>query len=96
MQSGRIEGRTAMSIAAHLEIPGEPTVVERVVIKNLSTYGACLVGKRTCRVDDFVVIRDLLGTFRIDARVIYCSVSLLDGQCAIGVQFREAAPDYLR
>jgi hypothetical protein len=91
MQSGRLETRTAMSVAARLEIPGKPTIVEPVVIKNMSTHGACVVAKRSCRVDDSVVIGDLLGTFRIDARVIYCSESLLDGQYAIGLRFGEAA-----
>jgi hypothetical protein len=95
MQSGRLEGRMAMSIAARLEIPGEPAVAERVVIKNISTHGACVVAKRSCRVDDSVVISDLLGTFRIDARVVYCSESLLDGQCAIGLRFSEAGPLYV-
>jgi hypothetical protein len=95
MQSGRLEGRMAMSIAARLEIPGEPAVVERVVIKNISTHGACVVAKRSCRVDDSVVISDLLGTFRIDARVVYCSASLLDGQCAIGLRFNEGGPLYV-
>jgi|HubBroStandDraft_6_1064221.scaffolds.fasta_scaffold120478_2 hypothetical protein len=95
MQSGRIEGRIAMSVAARLEIPGEPAVVEPVVIKNISTHGARVVAKRSCRVDDSVVISDLLGTFRIDARVIYCTESLLDGQCAIGLRFSEAGPVYV-
>ncbi|MGP8035071.1 MAG: PilZ domain-containing protein [Steroidobacteraceae bacterium] len=95
MQSGRLEGRMAMCIAARLEIPGEPAVVERVVIKNISTHGACVVAKRSCRVDEPVVISDLLGTFRIDARVIYCSESLLDGECAIGLRFSEAGPAYV-
>ena len=95
MQSGRLEGRTAMSIAARLERPGEPAVVERVVIKNISTHGACVVAKRSCRVDDCVVISDLLGTFRIDARVIYCSESLSAGECAIGLRFSEAGPVYV-
>ncbi|MGO9802463.1 MAG: PilZ domain-containing protein [Steroidobacteraceae bacterium] len=94
MQSGRLEGRMAMCIAARLEIPGEPAV-ERVVIKNISTHGACVVAKRSCRVDEPVVISDLLGTFRIDARVIYCSESLLDGECAIGLRFSETGPAYV-
>lgn len=91
MQSGRLERRMAMSVAARLELRGEPTVVEPVIIKNISTHGACIVAKRPCRVDDSIVISDLLGTFRLAARVIYCSESLLDGQCAIGLQFNEAA-----
>lgn len=94
MNSGRLEGRTAVRIAARLEIPGEPPVVGRVVIKNISGRGACVVAKRSYRVDDSVVISDLLGTFRVDARVIYCSESLLDGECAIGLRFNEAGPVY--
>lgn len=80
-----------MSVGARLELPGEPAVVEPVIIENISVRGARIVAKRACRVNDSVVISDLLGTFRIEARVIYCSESLLDGQCAIGLQFREGA-----
>jgi PilZ domain len=80
----------AMSVAARLEIPGEVAAVEPVVIENISTHGARVVAKRPCHVRDSVVIIDPLGRFRLDARVIYCE-SLVDGQCAIGLQFRDAA-----
>jgi PilZ domain len=90
MQSGRLERRMAMNVAARLEIPRELAVVEPVVIENISTHGARIVAKRSCLVDDSVVIADLLGAFRLDARVIYCE-KLVNGQCAIGLQFREAA-----
>ena len=83
-----------LCMAGRLEIPGEPAVAERVMIRNVSTHGACVVAKRSCRVDDSVVIHDLLGTFRIEARVIYCSESLLDGECTIGLRFSEAYPVY--
>jgi hypothetical protein len=80
----------AMSVAARLEIPGEMAVVEPVVIENISTHGARIVTNRSCLVNDFVVISDQLGGFRLDARVIYCE-DLVDGQRAIGLRFREAA-----
>jgi hypothetical protein len=80
----------AMSVAARLAIPGEPAVVEPVVIENISTHGARIVAKRSCLVHDSVVIIDPFAALRIDARVIYCE-SLVDGRCAIGLQFREAA-----
>lgn len=79
-----------MSVAARLEIPGEVPVIEPVVIENISTHGARVVAKRACLVHDSVVIIDPLGGFRLDARVIYCE-NRVDGQCAIGLQFREAA-----
>jgi PilZ domain len=91
MQYGRLERRMVMSLAARLEIPGEPPVVEPVVIENISRQGARIVAKRSCLVQDSVIITDLLGAFRLDARVIYCE-SLVDGQCAIGLRFREAVP----
>lgn len=94
MQSGRLEARMPLCMAARLEIPGEQAVAERVMIRNISTHGACVVAKRPRSVDDSVVISDLLGTFRIEARVIYCSESLLDGECAIGLRFSQAAPAY--
>jgi hypothetical protein len=80
----------AMSVAARLEIRGEVAVLEPVVIENISTHGARVVAKRSCLVRDSVVIIDPLGGFRLDARVIYCE-NLVDGQCAIGLRFREAA-----
>lgn len=79
-----------MSVAARLEIPGEVAVLEPVVIENISTHGARVVAKRSCLVRDSVVIIDSLGGLRLDARVIYCE-NLVDGQCAIGLRFREAA-----
>jgi hypothetical protein len=90
MQSGRLERRMPTSVAARLEIPGEPAVVEPVLIENISVLGARIVAKRSCLVHDSVVITDPLGGFRLDARVIYCE-NLVDGQCAIGLRFREAA-----
>jgi hypothetical protein len=80
----------AMSVVARLEIPGEMVAVEPVVIENISTHGARIVANRSCLLHDSVVISDPLGGFRLDARVIYCE-DLADGQCAIGLQFREAA-----
>jgi hypothetical protein len=79
-----------MSVAARLEIRGEVAVLEPVVIENISTHGARVVAKRSCLVPESVVIIDSLGGFRLDARVIYCE-NLVDGQCAIGLRFREAA-----
>jgi len=79
-----------MNLAARLEMPGEPPVVEPVVIENISVHGARIVAVRSYPVHDSVVISDLLGSFRLDARVIYCE-SLIDGRCAIGLRFREAA-----
>jgi PilZ domain len=90
MQSGRLERRMAMSGGARLAIPGEPAVFEPVAIENISLHGARVVANRSCLVDDSVVITDLLGGARLDARVIYCE-SLSDGRCAIGLQFNEAA-----
>ncbi len=90
MQSGRLEGRMAMSIAARLEIPGEPAVSEPVLIENISSHGARIVAQRPHLVDDRVVIADTLGSFRLDARVIYCT-SRGEGRCAIGLRFSEAA-----
>jgi hypothetical protein len=78
-----------MSVVARLEIPGEMAVLERVVIENISTHGARIVANRSCLLDDSVVISDPLGGFRHDARVIYCE-DLVDGQCAIGLQFSQA------
>jgi hypothetical protein len=80
----------AMGVVARLEIPGELAVVEPVVIENISTHGARVVANRSCLVHDSVVISDPLGGFRLDARVIYCE-DLVDGQCAIGLRFGEAA-----
>jgi hypothetical protein len=79
-----------MSVAARLEIRGEVAVLEPVVIENISTHGARVVAKRSCLVRDSVVIIDPRGGFRLDARVIYCE-NLVDGQCAIGLRFPEAA-----
>jgi hypothetical protein len=90
MQAGRLERRMAMSVTACLEIAGEPTVVEPVVIQNISAHGARILARRSRPVDDSVVIADPLGAFRLDARVIYCE-ALADGQVAIGLRFREAA-----
>jgi hypothetical protein len=81
----------AMSVTACLETAGEPTVIEPVVIQNISAHGARIVARRARPVHESVVIADPLGAFRLDARVIYCE-GLVDGQCAIGLQFREAAP----
>jgi hypothetical protein len=86
---GRLERRMAMSVAARLEIPSE-LVVEPVVIENISVHGARILARRSCPVRDSVVIADMLGTFRLDARVIYCE-DLVDGRRAIGLRFREAA-----
>jgi len=80
-----------MNLAARLEMPGAPAVVEPVVIENISVHGARILAARPCPVHDSVVISDLLGSFRLDARVIYCE-SLIGGQCAIGLRFSEAAP----
>lgn len=80
-----------MGLAANLEIPGEVPVVEPVVIENISSHGARIVANRSCVVHDSVVIIDPLGGFRLDARVIYCA-NRVDGHCAIGLQFRDAAP----
>jgi hypothetical protein len=80
----------AMSVAARLEIPGERAVVEPVVIENISIHGARIVARRSYPVRDSLVIADVFGTFRLDARVIYCE-NLVDGKCAIGLRFREAA-----
>ena len=80
----------ATSVAARLTIRGEPAGPEPVVIKNISAHGACIVAKRACHVADSVVITDLLGTFHLNASVIYCKESRLDSQWAIGLRFNEA------
>jgi hypothetical protein len=90
MESGRLEKRMAMSVAACLAIPGEPAVIEPVLIENISPHGARVVANRSCLVDDSVVITDPVGAVRLDARVIYCE-SLSDGRSAIGLRFSEAA-----
>lgn len=79
-----------MNVPARLEIPGDPIVVERVALKNISVAGARILAKRYCQIHERVVFCDMDGAFRVDAEVIYCR-PLLDGQCAIGLKFDEAA-----
>jgi len=85
-----------MNMAARLEIPGESPVIERIVIENISLHGACIVANRYCQVRDRVIVCDLDGAFRLDARVVYCR-PLVDGRCIIGLHFNDAvilpAPD---
>lgn len=79
-----------MNVPARLEIPGDPVIVERVSLENISVTGARIVAKRYCQIHDRVVFCDMDGGFRIDAEVIYCR-PLVDGHCAIGLKFEEAS-----
>lgn len=79
-----------MKVPARLEIPGDPLVVERVSLENISVTGARIVAKRYCQIHDRVTFCDMDGAFRVDAQVVYCR-PLEDGQCAIGLKFDEAS-----
>ena len=90
MQWGRMERRIDTIVSARLEIPGEPKVVEPVVIENISQHGARVVTGRACDVNLRVIVSDLVGGIRVEARVVYCQ-SLVDGRCAIGLHFNGPA-----
>jgi hypothetical protein len=89
MQTGRNERRIAVHVPARLEIPGDPIIVERVSLENISVSGARIVAKRHCQIHDRVVFCDMDGGFRVEGEVVYCR-PLIDGQCAIGLRFDEA------
>ena len=90
MQWGRMERRVETIVSARLEIPGEPRIVEPVVIENISQHGARVVTGRPCNVNVRVIVSDLIGGIRVEARVVYCQ-NLLDGRCAIGLHFNAPA-----
>ena len=77
-------------VSARLEIPGEQDIVEPVIIENISQHGARVLTDRACNVNLRVIVSDLIGTIRVEARVVYCQ-SLLDGRCAIGLHFNDPA-----
>ncbi|MGH8264022.1 MAG: PilZ domain-containing protein [Steroidobacterales bacterium] len=77
-------------VSARLEIPGEHKIVEPVIIENISQHGARVVTGRACDVNVRVIVSDLIGSIRVEARVVYCQ-SLHDGRCAIGLHFNESA-----
>ena len=86
MQWGRMERRVETIVSARLEIPGERAVVEPVVVENISQHGARIVAGRACGVNEHVVVSDLIGGIRLEARVVYCQ-PLVDGRCAMGLHF---------
>ena len=90
MHWGRMERRVETTVSARLEIPGEQAVVEPVNIVNISLHGARVVTSRPCGVNERVIVTDLFGGFRVEARVVYCQ-SLAGGRCAIGLHFNESA-----
>jgi len=81
-----MERRVETTVSARLEIPGAHEIVEPVVVENISQHGARVVTGRACSVNERVIVSDLIGGIRLEARVVYCQ-SLLDGRCAIGLHF---------
>lgn len=88
MQSGRMDRRVERTVSARMEIPGEPAIVEPVAVENISLHGARIVATRSCNVNQRVIVSDLYGGFRVEARVVYCQ-NLVDGRCAIGLHFAD-------
>ncbi|HZF14582.1 MAG TPA: PilZ domain-containing protein [Steroidobacteraceae bacterium] len=83
-----MERRVETSVSARLEAPAQNAVVEPVEIVNISVHGARVVTGSPCSVNEPVIITNLMGAFRMKARVVYCE-GLTDGRCAIGLQFCE-------
>jgi hypothetical protein len=89
MLSGRNEQRAAMHLAARVHTRGVPPVVETVMIVNISGHGARVIAQRAWQPRDQVVLTELIGSFHVDAEVVYCQRIDRD-KCAVGLKFAAA------
>jgi hypothetical protein len=78
-----------MSVPALLEVPGAPSDIETVAIENISLHGARVLGSQPFRIDEDVVVTDVVGGLRLTGRVVYCQ-SLTDGRYAVGLHFDDS------
>lgn len=86
MLSGRQEHRAVMDLAARLQSRGVPLMAETVMITNISSHGARVVGHRSWQTQEPLILTEPIGDFHIDAEVVYCQ-RLEDDQFAIGLKF---------
>ena len=86
----RMEARVPMTVAVNISslrpLPG----VETVFTENVSRHGARVVSARRWTPGDRLRFALLPGTFRVDARVVYCRAQR-ENEFAIGLEFLEPA-----
>ena len=75
-----------MHLAARVHTRGVPPVVETVMIVNISGHGARVIAPRPWQPRDQLVLTELIGSFHVDAEVVYCQRIDRD-KCAVGLKF---------
>lgn len=91
MQSGRLNHREAVSIAARLRQIGTPDLEDTVYIENVSINGARVIAHRKIRRRVKVVLTEVTSALQMDGEVVYCE-HLNSELYAVGLKFRVSIP----
>ncbi len=95
MQSGRLEHREAVNIAARLRQIGTPALEDTVCIENISINGARVITHHKFRRRVKVVLTEVSSALQIDGEVVYCE-HLNSVSYAVGLKFLQSIPSLLQ
>lgn len=95
MRSGRLQKRARLAIPVRIASPKEPSAGERSTTENICSLGIRVLVRHARNLNERLLIKSWDGELQTDARVVYCE-RLVDGQYALGLEFRGEATNWVR